>query len=142
MEFEINFKNKITPGELNALRESVGWKPYSDKTAKTVVQNSRFAAAYCGDILCGAARWFWDGGAIAVICDVAVSPEYGGSGIGKKTVRRALQDIKNALPPGGKVTVYLMSAKGKEPFYEKCGFTVRPNENLGAGVTIKLRAEK
>jgi hypothetical protein len=30
----------------------------------------------------------------------------------------------------------LMSAKGKEKFYEKFGFINRPNENLGSGMTI------
>ena len=141
MKEKISYKNKITAAELNALRESVGWKPYEQSAAETVVKHSCFAAAYCGGVLCGAARWFWDGGAVAVMCDVMVLPEYGGAGIGKSVVRHALQNIKNSLPKGGEVTVYLMSAKGKEPFYEKCGFTVRPNEDLGAGVTVKLCAE-
>ena len=32
--------------------------------------------------------------------------------------------------------VGLMSATGKEAFYEKYGFTIRPTEKLGAGMTI------
>ncbi len=28
------------------------------------------------------------------------------------------------------------AATGKEPFYEKYGFTRRPNDRLGAGMTI------
>ena len=32
--------------------------------------------------------------------------------------------------------VGLMAATGKEPFYEKYGFTRRPTNTLGAGMTI------
>ena len=38
------------------------------------------------------------------------------------------------MKPGYKVKMCLMAAKGKEPFYEKFGFSERPNENLGAGM--------
>ncbi len=37
--------------------------------------------------------------------------------------------------------VGLMSAKGKEAFYEKYGFTVRPTEGLGAGMTMFWKIE-
>jgi hypothetical protein len=36
----------------------------------------------------------------------------------------------------------LMAAKGKEPFYERYGFTVRPNDKLGSGMTMFWKTEK
>jgi len=39
------------------------------------------------------------------------------------------------------ISVNLMSAKGREPFYEKFGFNVRPNENRGAGMDQWIQKE-
>ena len=63
-----------------------------------------------------------------------VVPEYQGRGIGRKLVEACLQKLKNDLKPGYKVKITLNSAKGKEPFYEKFGFKVRPNEDSGPGM--------
>ncbi len=38
------------------------------------------------------------------------------------------------MKPGYKVKLTLNSAKGKEAFYEKFGFRVRPNEDAGPGM--------
>jgi hypothetical protein len=38
-------------------------------------------------------------------------------------------------------TVALMSAKGKEPFYEKYGFFIRPNVRYGAGMQIRWKKD-
>jgi hypothetical protein len=39
--------------------------------------------------------------------------------------------------PGERVLVNLMAAAGKEPFYTRFGFTVRPDEGaLGAGMSM------
>jgi hypothetical protein len=35
-----------------------------------------------------------------------------------------------------------MAAKGKEPFYEKFGFLLRPNEKTGAGMDQWFFAEE
>lgn len=34
----------------------------------------------------------------------------------------------------GRIMFILGAAKGKEPFYEKLGFQIRPNENSGHGM--------
>jgi len=39
------------------------------------------------------------------------------------------------------VFVNLMSAKGRESFYEKSGFEIRPNDNLGAGMSQWLKKD-
>ena len=39
------------------------------------------------------------------------------------------------------VTVGLMAATGKEPFYERLGFNVRPNAHQGSGMQRFLTAD-
>ena len=36
----------------------------------------------------------------------------------------------------------LMAAKGKEPFYTRYGFTIRPDDRLGSGMTMWWKTEK
>lgn len=50
-------------------------------------------------------------------------PEYQGQGIGRAIVERLLEHIKCEAIPGTVVQVGLTAVKGKEPFYEKFGFT-------------------
>ena len=82
----------------------------------------------------GVARLLWDGGYIAFLSDVIVDSEYRGRGIGRKLVESCIQKLKNDMKPGYKVKMTLNSAKGKESFYEKFGFRVRPNEDAGPGM--------
>ena len=42
--------------------------------------------------------------------------------------------LKAGMKPGYRVKLNLMSAKGKEDFYEKFCFVVRPNDIFGAGM--------
>ena len=44
--------------------------------------------------------------------------------------------LKSKLKPCYGIQIDLMSAKGKETFYEKFGFSVRPRENRGAGMDM------
>ena len=63
-----------------------------------------------------------------------VEPEYQGQGIGRRLVEACIRKLKEGMKPGYKVKLTLNSAKGKEPFYEKFGFRVRPNEDAGPGM--------
>ena len=78
---------------------------------------------------------------IAFLSDVIVVPEYQGQGIGRHLVEAVIQRIKDDMKPGYKVKLNLNSAKGKEPFYEKFGFKIRPNEDCGAGMDQWLNLE-
>ena len=42
-----------------------------------------------------------------------------------------IDKLRADMKPGYKVKLTLNSAKGKELFYEKFGFKVRPNEDAG-----------
>lgn len=51
-------------------------------------------------------------------------PEYQGQGIGKRIVNKLLEHVRNTAIPGTGVEVGLTAVKGKEPFYEKFGFSL------------------
>ena len=65
-----------------------------------------------------------------------VLPEYQGQGIGKALVLECIQFIDRQLKEGWRIKIVIVSAKGKEPFYEKLGFQIRPNKEDGAGMDM------
>jgi GNAT superfamily N-acetyltransferase len=68
------------------------------------------------------------------IQDVIVDPNRQRQGIGTQLMDGIMSYVKNHA--SNNTIVGLMSTKGKEAFYEKYGFASRPNERLGAGMTI------
>ena len=131
----IQYNSTITSEEYMELRRKVGWCEFPLEEAQAGIDNSYM-------VLCardegkavGVMRLLWDGGYIAFLSDVIVDPKYQGQGIGAALVRGAIERIKKDMKPGYKVKFNLMSAKGKEGFYEKFGFKERPNEECGAGM--------
>ena len=119
------------------MRSSVGWTPLVEEQAQCCIENSDFIVS-CrenGKTL-GCARIFWDKGYIAYLADVMVLPEYQGQGIGKALVLECIQFIDRQLKEGWRIKIVIVSAKGKEPFYEKLGFQIRPNKEDGAGMDM------
>jgi ribosomal protein S18 acetylase RimI-like enzyme len=51
---------------------------------------------------------------------MAVHPEYQGKGFGRELVQQGLERAKH--DPEGDLPVCVVSADGKEGFYQKCGF--------------------
>jgi len=133
----ITYTNCIFVDDYNFLRASAGWQTIHPEQAEAGLLGSAFiVAAKDGNLTVGTARLVWDGGYAAFIKDVLVLPEYQGQGIGTAMVTKILDYLKSSLKPGYSVQVDLMSAKGKEGFYEKLGFTARPCENRGAGMDM------
>ena len=131
----IKFTDYISSEEYMELRRRVGWCEFPLEEARAGIDNSyMITCARDGEKAVGVVRLLWDGGYIAFLSDVIVDPDYQRQGIGKKLVESAIQRVKTDMKPGYKVKMCLMAAKGKEPFYEKFGFSERPNENLGAGM--------
>lgn len=131
----IRFTDYITAEEYMELRRRVGWCEFPLEEAQAGIDNSyMIKCARDEEKAIGVVRLLWDGGYIAFLSDVIVDPDYQGQGNGKKLVESVIQRVKADMKPGYKVKMCLMAAKGKEPFYEKFGFSERPNENLGAGM--------
>lgn len=132
---EIKYVDDITPEEYMQLRHDVGWVEFPLEQAKACIDNAYYVLCVReGDRAIGVARLLWDGGYIAFLSDVIVDSDYQGQGIGRKLVESCIIKLKKDMKPGYKVKITLNSAKGKEAFYEKFGFKVRPNDDVGAGM--------
>lgn len=120
-----------------ALRESVGWSTFPASMA----QKSLDATPYCvcafeQDVLVGMGRVLGDGVFTFYIGNVMVRPEYQNQGIGKKIMEQIMSYLRENAAPGA--IANLMSIQGKENFYQQFGFTVRPDESNGAGMSLTL----
>lgn len=103
-----------------------------------LTNDSRAEIVSCreSDETVGCARVFWDKGYIAYLADVIVMPAYQGHGIGKALVSECIKFIDRQLKQGWRIKIVIVSAKGKEQFYEKLGFQIRPNDKDDAGMDM------
>ena len=131
----IRYTDSITAEEYMELRRRVNWREFPLEEAQAGIDNSyMIVCVRDDDKAIGVVRLLWDGGYIAFLSDVIVDPDYQGQGIGRHLVECAIKRVKDDMKPSYKVKMCLMAAQGKEPFYEKFGFEVRPNDRLGAGM--------
>ncbi len=131
----IKYGEFITPEEYMELRKMVGWVEFPIEQAGACIEKAYMIQCVRDDEKAiGVVRLLWDGGYIAFLSDVIVDPNYQGQGIGRKLVEASISKLKDEMKPGYKVKLTLNSAKGKEPFYEKFGFRVRPNDDAGPGM--------
>ncbi len=138
----IIYTNTISVEDYNTLRVSAGWGEINPEQAQAgLVGNTLLVAAKDGDKTVGVARLVWDSGYAALIKDVLVLPEYQGLGIGKAMMAQILDYLKSQMEPGWGIAVDIMSAIGKEGFYEKFGFVPRPRDNRGAGMDLWITKE-
>jgi len=77
-------------------------------------------------------RVIGDSGLYFYIQDVIVLPQYQKMGIGILMMKKVMRFLESDISP--LTVVGLMASKGKEPFYEKFGFTKRPSERRGHGM--------
>ena len=66
--------------------------------------------------------------------EAIVVPKYQGNGLGRVIMEHVMDFIHEQLKPGYRFMVSLCSAKGKEEFYKKFGFIVKPNDDVGPGM--------
>lgn len=132
MEYEL-IERKPTAQELFALRNAVGWNLGEQEAFEKGLANSLYGICVKdNDDVIGIARVVGDGSTCFYIQDVIVKPEYQKNGIGLKMMEKVMQYVEDNACAGA--IVGLMSAKGKEEFYEKFGFWRRPNEHFGHGM--------
>ena len=116
-----------------AFRANEGWGEISQETAEASLSASLVnVCAFEGERLAGFGRVVGDGHLYFYIQDLIVAPTYRGRGVGKQIMERLIEEIKNRATSGAMIG--LMSAHGKEAFYKKFGFIVRPNDVFGAGM--------
>ena len=113
------------------LRTSVGWAVFCREQSENALMNSCYCViAKDGDQTVAMGRAVGDGMYYTIV-DVIVRPQYQGRKIGSEIVNRLVNRIKLDAPDGGRISIQLIAALGKEGFYVKQGFKVLPNENAG-----------
>jgi GNAT superfamily N-acetyltransferase len=117
----------------NTLKALVGWKVLPETPTKIALDNSLYAVCiFRDDDLLATGRIIGDGYVYFHIQDVIVHPEHQGQGVGTLIMDKLEAFIKQHALPGSMIG--LMCALGKEGFYEKYGYHLRPNEQEGAGM--------
>jgi predicted GNAT family N-acyltransferase len=120
------------------LRQTANWGQITENAAERALKNSLFGISlYDDQALIAMARCIGDGVFNVYIQDVVVKPSWRGKGLGHKMVQTLIKHIKPRLPPD--CTLGLMAAIGQDEFYTRLGFTARPNEHFGAGLTAQMK---
>ncbi len=126
-----------TTDEFNTLTEAVGWGTRDNKIVEEALNNTLYSlCVYDGNKLIGYGRIIGDKTIFLYIHDVMVIPAYQGKNIGTRIMTKLLEQIDEYKKVNPNIRTYLGASKGKESFYEKFGFVVRPNEELGAGMIL------
>ena len=82
--------------------------------------------------LIGMGRIVGDGAMYFYIQDVIVDPSYQGTGVGSVLMDHIENYLSVATQKGA--TIGLLAAKGKEAFYIRYGYMLRPSNTLGHGM--------
>lgn len=132
----LEYLEDVKVEDYNRLRNEVGWGELPKEQAQIGLKNSSYVVS-CNDQgkTIGEARVLWDGGYVAYIADVMVSPDYQHQGIGKHLMQMIMDYLHKQVNEKWRIMIILVAAKGKEGFYKKFGFEERPNEKLGPGMT-------
>lgn len=124
-----------SPDDYNRLRRDAGWPEMDSTVSERSLTHSCFAVCVFDDSdLIGMGRVVGDFGLCFFIQDVIVLRTHQGRGVGDAIMRRLMKYISEHAVED--TYVGLMSAVGTESFYHKYGFTTRPTEALGAGMTL------
>lgn len=136
--FEIKRK-MLTPDHVNFLAEAVGWGRLNTEQLDIAIKNSVYAACVMdNDKVIAAGRMFGDISMAYFIRDVIVHPDYQGKGVGKLLIEDMLSFVKETTPKEWHVCVELISASGKENFYEKLGFERRSSDDGDTGMFLRI----
>lgn len=127
-----------TPEEYNYLRRLAEWPVFDHSTAEKGLLNSLFSICVINEMgtIVGMGRVVGDNSIYFHIQDVIVDPAFQKKGIGNIIMKELMEYIEKKS--GKNSMVGLMCAKGKEEFYLKYGFIIRPNEKVGPGMSLTI----
>lgn len=116
--------NQLTPEDFIRLKVATGFMDRPIAQVEKALANDLFDVSVLHDgKVIGMGRLVGDGAMYWYLQEIIVLPEYQGQGIGRRIVNRLLEHIKEHAMPGTAVEIGLTAVKGKEPFYEKFGFS-------------------
>ena len=125
------FEEKPDVSTYFELRKSVDWKVFCEEQAKMALEKSCYSIVVKDDGYPVAMSRVIGDGMYFRICDVVVRPEYQGQKIGATMLDMLVKMITADAPKDARISVDLIAAQGKAPFYIKQGFTVLPNDECG-----------
>ncbi|MGN1422961.1 MAG: GNAT family N-acetyltransferase [Oscillospiraceae bacterium] len=133
MDYTIH-ENELRTEDFIRLFAAAGWGECPRDLVDAALENSyaTFSVKHGGEVI-AMARLLGDGAMSFFLKDLIVAPEYQGKGIGSALLAHIEGYIRRQLKPGWRSFFELMSAKGKEAFYLKQGYTEHPGEHGGAG---------
>ena len=131
-EMQVEYRSEPPSAEqFAALFETTGWnrlyQAAPEELAAALANSQLCISAYDGARLVGFGRVVSDGVIHALIFDMIVDPEYQRGGIGTEVLRRLLAWCQDRRIRD----IQLFCARGKRGFYEKNGFTARPEDAPG-----------
>jgi GNAT superfamily N-acetyltransferase len=136
---------RTTPPEKNEffrLFETTGWNGEyeldSDRLYLALLASWHTVSAYDGNRLVGFGRMICDGIVHALILDMIVLPGFQGRGIGTGILKRLVEKCREAEI----FDIQLFSAKDRAGFYEKNGFSRRPDNAPGMQITLPRRRQR
>lgn len=133
-------ENGLTAKIYTELRALAGMQPYSLEDAELALAGTLFSiVVWDDDQPVGIARVVGDGRVAFLIKDVAVHPNWRGRGIGRLIMERVMNYVAHVGAQNAYVG--LMSTPGKEGFYQRFGFHVRPCGYEGSGMTCYVNTE-
>ena len=132
-------RNSLTAADFIDIWKSVGWWPPSEEQSETALKNSCCTfGVYDDNQVIAVGRLIGDMAMSFYVKDFAVRPEYQSQGVGRLLMEDMLSYIKEQLPEGWRVSLELISSKGKEGFYSRFGFKTRPSDDDGAGMFMMI----
>lgn len=134
----LSFRHAAPPeDDFIFLRKECGWGELSTEIAKkTLTAGLANVTVFEGSKTIGFGRVIGDGVIYFYVQDLIVREGYQGMGLGTEMLKNLVEQTVQIAAPGA--SIGLMSTKGKEEFYEKLGFTRRPNDDFGSGMTHVL----
>ena len=133
-------ENVLKADEFIKLYNSVGWCAPDSEQVKLALEHSLCTFSLYNDgQLVGMVRLIGDRAMSYYVKDFVILPQEQGHGFGRMLMERIKNYIYQQLPSGWAAALELMSADGKEGFYQKFGFKSRPYENCGAGMFQMIR---
>ena len=136
MESEIRIEAHLPSiKDFNRLRREAEWPEMDlDACTRCLPESLHVVSAFDREALVGMGRIVGDGGLCFYIQDVIVARSHRRRGVGTAVMRALMDFIADRAVRD--TYVGLMSAVGKEPFYSRFGFTSRPTDTLGCGMTL------
>ena len=117
--------NSLSVEEYISILNTVGWKIPSRRLLEKSLKNWINVKCVIDNRTIGMARFVSDGGYAGLLMDVVIIPEFQGNGYGKLLINSLLNYLRSQLEDGEEMMIQLLSAPGKQSFYNLFGFKVK-----------------